>query len=427
MGKYALGILAAMLIFGLSICYQRQVGYAPDEGNHIYYVENLAEELSIPDWQAWRYGTYRGHAYHLFSPLPYLPYLIFYKQIESTKSVRRHFSSEKSFLRLAGLFFTGVQFIVTLLICRYFFRSAVDSVLAALAVNLIPQLRYLHGYVNADSYSVLVGCLACLMIVSLMKERRVNLTNSFSVGLILSLILHAKYPTFMVGAFLFFVFLVYLGAAEETRGAKLRKFSLVLLLPALLGGLFHLSVISELANGNILAGGDHLQLMQSTFQGVVVLPSTDGLLENRISALPFLWKSLWGWAVRFGELPNWYLTALFVLCVVALVSFVKNPKEVNLEIWQKAAMLLGFGMMGATYFALALQAGLAIQGRLLFAPSVLCMLLIIKGTANAISWVAGSWFAVDRAACLLWIFVLLLGNLLLLGWGIEHVLSIGKG
>jgi hypothetical protein len=75
----AAALLTIVLVcIGLSLHYELEIGYAPDEGNHMLMVEHHSRSLALAAHEDWRYGAYRGHAYHLFSPVPYVAFVPFY-------------------------------------------------------------------------------------------------------------------------------------------------------------------------------------------------------------------------------------------------------------------------------------------------------------------------------------------------------------
>ena len=89
------------------------------------------------------YGSYRGHAYHLFSPAPYFAYVPFH-WIQKRTDVERN-----RITRLGGIVYAIAQFWVVWLLVSELLGKNGTALLVTLAANLIPEIRHLHGYVNA--------------------------------------------------------------------------------------------------------------------------------------------------------------------------------------------------------------------------------------------------------------------------------------
>lgn len=356
----------------VTVLFAYRLGYAPDEGNHLAMVKHHAETLELATWETWPYGSQRGHAYQLFSPLPYVFHVPFYILGKALYGPRMR-GRIKIVTRLGGLVIAFLQLLVTLRLAELFFERW-ESLLAAAAINLIPQLRYIHAYVNADAASILCASVAALLVAYLIVDQRpATLPMAVVTGLTLAGLAHSKYNAGLIAVVLFATFAVRAFQCSQSWRVRYRLLGIATVLPTLLAGWFQLHVYTELGNGHILAGKDHLALMASTFYGVSATESTSWAM--RAARVSDLWASIWGDFAHVGILPGAYLTVLTGIVFAACGSLVyvalraKEPAQTR----RTAFLGLGIGTCTATWLALALQPALVIQGRLLL-PYVVFLL-----------------------------------------------------
>ncbi len=361
-------LVACFLVVSISAFLAFRIKDAPDEGNHLHMVEHYAVQLRLASWKDTQYGTHRGHAYHLFSPVPYLIYLPFAwisKHVDT--------ASKRTVIRLGGCVYALIQFFLCLALTQQIFYSKTVSLLSALSINLIPQLRYIHGYINADSFSICAATFGIVVLFRVVQTTKFHLREGVLVGLALSLIAHAKYNTFPVGVLLLGVFLYRMVKGSEKFSFKWRSIGLALALPLVFSGWFHFWVYKELGNGHILAGKDHLALMRSTFkgEGTLEIPGAyfnEELTKRRIKELPYVWRTTWGGWRQLGSLPEWYLVSLMMAYILALFGAVFGMELSGKTICPGVSRLILFAtpvLLVSTYLPLALTTELAIQGRLL--------------------------------------------------------------
>ncbi len=406
----------ASICLGISLAYTLRVGYAPDEGNHALMVDHHSRAFSLATWEEWQYGTYRGHSYHLFSPAPYFAYVPFHWVQRTTEVPRRRVT------RLGGWVYALLQLWATWLIARHVFGRTWPALFVVAAVNLIPQLRYLHAYINADAYTILLGTLGFYVLLRLRALERLDLRWAAWVGLLLAGFAHGKPNGYPVAGIVAAFFAWRLLRSDTSVHERLRLAGLVLATTVVLAGPFHLHVYRELGTGELLATKAHENLFSSTFRGVetVAPPPPSKMLDYRVDERHRVWRSLWGWLVGFGELPAWMLLALAWLAGLGVVGG-------GLALLARSQLLLGsglailaFGLVSTvvTYGILAAQWPLGIQGRLLMPSSVAALYFSIGGLA----WIASKLPRISSSAAVVfaasvWIALLAASNVLLLTTG----------
>lgn len=367
----------------ITALYILNIRFAPDEKSHHTMVRYLASKSPLArSFEGWSYGAERGHSYHLFSPVPYLVHV----QVEK---FRRHFDffsvfqlSEIKIIRFGGLIYTVLQFWITYLLVRLVVPQWFSAMIISWSFNLVPQLRYLHSYINADSFSLLSATLCSYLAVLIIKRQAVSISLSLKVGLVVGLVLLSKYNCFPFAAILFSVFSLAVMKSKVVTAMKLRFIGLAIATSLIIGGWFHLDVFKELDNGHVLAGHDNLQLWSSTFYGVPEISFPTPLLEQRLTELYFVWKSTWGWFVRHAELPFRHLAVLACYALVGVLGacqLLRRGESAREGHLQRMIVVLGLGGMLITYIGLAVQSGLGIQGRFLMPAIPLLLLAIVLG------------------------------------------------
>jgi hypothetical protein len=202
----ALAIIGSLSVL-VTLAYAVNVEYAPDESSHIRVVEHHSRTLRLSTWEKWRYGDFRGHPYHLFSPVPYAVYVPFHWMRELVDQGEGG-ESGVEVLRLGGVVFAILQVLITWKIAIRLFGQTWAAGFATLAANLVPQLRYVHGYVNADAFAILLGAVAFYWILRLFDNGEPTLLTSSLVGLTLAAMAHGKYTVFPIAGLLFLVFAI---------------------------------------------------------------------------------------------------------------------------------------------------------------------------------------------------------------------------
>lgn len=404
--------LVTFVAVGLTLAFNLGVGYAGDEQSHLHVVEHHSRSISPSPWDEWAYGSDRGHAYHLFSPVPYIAYLPFERIQEKTQVGRSRVT------RLGGVVYAAAQVLVTWLISVQLLGRTTAALLLTFAVNLIPQLRYLHGYVNADSFTILMGTWAIYLAFKVWDQARIAPALVCAVGLAVAGLAHSKPTAYPIAGLLLAVFCVKLLKSSHDLRQILRRLGVVMCLTIVLAGPFHLHVYNELGTGEVMATATHLELRGSSSSGLPRNPEPSFDLPDAFipEEMPLLWLSLWGWLPQHAELPKWHLKVLAALTLVGLIGGLVGLRNSTLLDRRKRFLLalapLAFAL---TYAILLFQPDLRIQGRLLLPAGVGFLFFLVLGLAE---WLTRIPRVTREGAVIgassLWILILGVGNMLLL-------------
>ena len=371
----------------ISLFYSIRIGYAPDEGNHVYMARHVANHFRLATTEEWAYTTYRGHPYHLYSPVPYVLHV-------PTVLLDQHFGfghgfwgNDRTVRRLGGLVYAALQVIVTWLLGVALFGRTWTAVTFTSAVTMVPQLRYMHSYVNADSYTILIASVILMLSVRVIRDCRIDLGRSVMFGLAFAAMAHGKYNGWPVALIAMMTFCLVIIRQWPGLLAAYRQIGIALALPLLLAGPFYLHVFNLLDNGHILAEEEHVQLIHSTFRGVIPPPSPGlSVLLTRLPVeLVFSWRSYWGWFVGYGELSPELLRSIFIAFVVSICGFIwfgrnaiKGSSDDKVVFW---SCMLGLGVLFIILIADLVEWRIAGQGRIYMAslPLIIAMMMIGVG------------------------------------------------
>lgn len=374
---------ASFTLLAISTALAWNLSYAADEGSHYAMVHFQARNLGLADWRLFEYGALRGHLYNLYSPVPYLPYLPF----DWLSSVVGPFPGAGKppyfIVRLGGLVVALAQFAVVLALVRRMIRRAtpLQVVAVAFAVNLLPQLRYLHATINSDGMTILVATLGFAVALRLLQRPAVTTGDAALVGATLGAGAHMRYNSFIALSVLVVVFGVLVFLRPSTWHAKLRFLGLAVAIPLLVAAPFHLRVMSELGDGHVLASSDHEALRSSTFDGVVsVMPPVGKRLQIAGNAAGDIWAGMWAWYPRFFELRGILRLVLVLLVATGIAGLLLSRGRVLGRTGQGIA-LGAIGAVGATWALMALTWPYGSQGRFLLPAGVTAFAGVLLGTA----------------------------------------------
>lgn len=404
--------LALLVCLGITLAFDFTVGYAADESSHLHMVEHHSKSLDYASWEDWTEGSYRAHAYHLFSPLPYLVYVPFHWIQQRTDVPRNRIT------RLGGCVYAVAQFWVTWLLVSQLLGRTGTALLATLAANLIPELRHLHGYVNADSFAILTGTFAFYLIFRMRDGERMRLSLTAWVGLSLAGLAHAKPTAYPIAGVLLAVFAWRLRSYDYSRRELLRRIGIAVCIPIALALPFHLHVYRELGTGEWMAAATHLDLSTTTNHGLIDRRPLDlgKQLQFHWSRAYTIWMTTWGWVPWHAEIPSWILTQVSRLGILGVLGAVVAPRALAPLVVRRSLLLaLPPLTLVFTLVVLIFQSGLQIQGRLLLPAGVAALVFLILGGAALLRRLSGiSPEHSIAAVSILWIALLAWGNLRLL-------------
>jgi hypothetical protein len=384
--EIALWVAGTFVVLAISTALAWYLRSAPDESGHATVVEHYAHHIGWMTWQEWRYGPQRGHAYNLFSPVPYIAYLPFQYLADRVSALQS--ASHPLFVpRLGGLTIAFAQLWLTVAVVRRMcFRCSRVAILAvAIAVNLIPQLRYTHAYLNADALTILAATAAFAVALRVLQQEALRLVDALLVGLSLALIAYVRYNAFLIGAILLGVFAFRVIRSSSPARTRLRFIGVAVALPLLLAGAFHLHVYDELRNGHVLATIDNEQLAKSTFQGkLATTTSVDVQIKHRVKEVPNVWMSTWSWYTNYVELRGIWLWLLLVGCVGGLGGLLWSTGR----IFSPSGRWIGILAVAAFFtdwFLIASQRLSDVAGRFLLPAGVIALVAVILGCADVLS------------------------------------------
>jgi hypothetical protein len=397
-------VVGTFVLFAISTALAWYLRSAPDEASHSTVVQHYAHHIGWMTWQEWQYGSQRGHGYNLFTPLPYVPYLPFQYLVDRASALQS--SSHPLFLpRLGGLTIAFAQLWLTVSVVRRMcIRCSRVAILAvALAVNLIPQLRYIHAYLNADAMTILAATAAFLCALRVLQREHLNLVDALLVGLTLALVAYVRYNAFSVGAVLLVVFAVRVFRSSDAVRTRLRFMGVAVALPVLLAGGFHLHVYNELQNGHVLATVDNEQLADSTFKGkLTTAASLEARVKRQVRQAPNVWMSTWDWYVDYVELRGIWLWLLLLGSLVGLGGLLW-PTGHMVSTSGRWIGIVAVGTFLANWIVIASQRLTGVTGRFLLPAGVVAFAAVILGCADVLSRVgrvrrpaiaaAGAWAA----------------------------------
>ena len=156
----------------------------PDEGDRFAVAEYIYEHGELPtgDEEEVQIPGYGGS----YAYLPILPYIVMGNVMRAVSLFTEDVSALRIAARMVNLCFgTAMAFVVWLLGRRLFYRKTMLAVFCC-GIMYLPQLLFLHTYVNTESMSLLSQALILYALVRMSQERTgVKNCLIFSAGAIL--------------------------------------------------------------------------------------------------------------------------------------------------------------------------------------------------------------------------------------------------
>jgi hypothetical protein len=257
----------------------------------------------------------------------------------------------------------------------------------ALAANLVPQLQYIHGYVNADAVTILTATIAFALLLRIVQRERLSLRDAVLVGLTVGVAAHGRYNGFLVAGLLLVIYIVRASRSSSSLRTKFRLVGVAIALPILLAGAFHLHVYNELQNRHILATADNEQLAESTFQGRLRPPTpTLTLLKRAVHQAPSVWMSSWASVANppgpnYADLRGLWLWLLFLGSAAGVVELAVNTGTM-VSTSGRFVGLAAAGTVLATWVLGASQRLSGLPGRFLLTAGIPALAAAILGGAS---------------------------------------------
>ena len=333
-------LAACVVVVALSAAFAWSVGRAPDETSHLRMVRHHADHLGFSPVADWSYGNYRGHNYHLFSPVPHAVYVPFQWLSDAIGPIDGASRPERFVTRLGGLVVAVAQLLVTTALVRRMCRgcSHGQAVAIALAVNLVPQLRYVHAYVTTDAVTVLVATTGFALALRYLQRERITAIDAVAAGAVVGLIAHGRYNAFPVGVV---VLGALLFAVVRRNGGVRHAFRLIggaLALAVLIAGAFHLHVYNELRNDHLLASVENEQLRFSTDAGAPKeARSLKAAVRKGIEQVTTVWSGLWASFAEHVHLGGLAALLLAGACSVGLLGL-----AIGGRVFDRAGRMIAF-------------------------------------------------------------------------------------
>ncbi|QYG91077.1 hypothetical protein HC251_00590 [Iamia sp. SCSIO 61187] len=316
-------VAAALVLVALSSVTAWRLDYAPDETSHLTVVEVVADERRPLTWEDTRYGADRGHAYHLYSPVAYLPYVPARWVAEAVGPLEGAAHPDRVVVRFGAWSIAVAQLAATWSLVRRVLRtsSARLALAVAVAVNLVPQLRYMHAYITTDGMTVLAATVAVAVSARVLQRPRAEVVDGLLCGLAIALCAHVRYNALIVGAVTLLALAWRAARAAQPWRPRLRPLGVALAVALVLSAPFHLWVYEEQANRHVTASTTHEQLRESTFLGHLTEDvSTAELIRIRGAEVDEVGEGMWLRFQRYHKISAAIWRVLAVLTVLGVVA-----------------------------------------------------------------------------------------------------------
>ena len=411
-------ILAALvLLLGMSSYIAWNLRYAPDEVSHEFMVVHHAHSLSPATREEMSMGALRGHPYYLLSPVPYAVYIPFQWIQEAVGPVDGAARPMFVITRFGGLPIAAAQFALTIAVVRRLFRRAtpLQVIMIATATNLLPQLRYLHSYINPDALTIVAGTACFAVALRVLQRTRLGLADATLVGGTLGFAALMRLNIALTAGVLVLAFGFRVLRQGGPIRERLRFVGVAVALPVLMAGSMYLAVYAELDNGSLLPATTSMELGDSTFFGVIPpSPPLSKVIDNRLHETPSFWMTTWQWFSRYASLRGPPLVLLLVLSLVGVIGLAVPGGRLR-----RSGRIVGAAAVVAfvvTWASIAIQWHYGQQGRFILPAGVTALAVVITSTATLVDRIRRLRYGVELTAGL-WGLLLLSLDV----WGISKL------
>lgn len=357
--------LGALLLVAVSSVMAWRLDYAPDETSHLHVVDTLVEERRPLTWEDTRYREYRGHAYHLYSPLAYLPYVPAHWAADAIGPVEGATHPDRLIIRFGAWSIAVAQLAATWSLVRHLRRSSTarQALVIAVAVNLLPQLRYMHAYVTTDGMTVLAATVAVAVAARILQRQRVGVVDGLLAGLAIAFCAHVRYNALLVAGTVVLALVWRAVRSPAPWRPRLRPLGVAIAVALALSAPFHLWVYQEQANRQLTASTSHEQLRESTFLGRLTEDvSTAELIRIRREHIDPVGTGIWLRFQRYHAISTSTWRILAFLTVLGLAAALGSR---GLGRSMKALVVALAGAFVLTWVAMAAQWPFTGHGRFL--------------------------------------------------------------
>jgi len=382
--------LGVAVLVAISLALAWLLDYAADVSSHLTVVRHYARTWRWMTPEQWELGPERGHGYHLFSPVPYAPYVPF-EFLQQHVGWLHGGERGRFVVRLGGVAILVAQLAATIAIVRRMCPacSRSEGVLVAVASNLVPQLRYLHAYPNADAVTILAGTLAFAVALRVLQRSALTLRDAILVGGTLGLAAHGRYTVFVVAGLLLTLFVGRVVLGRLGPRTTYRFVGTAVAIPLLVAAPMHLHVYNELDNGHLLATVDNEQLALSTFEGDVRdVSMTAEFVRSRVRLVPTVWQSTWLSFEDYAELRGAWLGVLLGGVLAGVVGCFVRRSTIFARHGRVIA-ICAVAAVGITWAVGMFQRVSLLPGRFLLAAGVTALTGVILGNAVLVERLTG--------------------------------------
>jgi hypothetical protein len=162
---------------------------------------------------------------------------------------------------------------------------------------------------------------------------------------------------------------------------RLRIVGLVVAVPLLLAGPFHLHVYDEMRNGSLLGSTEHELLRESTFDGrLAKTPAVRQRLRDGLRDVPSIWGGMWARFPQHFEVRGPLLLVFAGASVAGLLGLALAGGRV-LTTSGRAVGLVAAGLVGMTWVAMVVFWPFGSQGRFLLPAAMTALAGLVLGSA----------------------------------------------
>ena len=372
-------VVGAVVLVVISSVISWRVGYAPDETSHLTVVDVLADHGRPLTWEDTRYGADRGHAYHLYSPVSYLPYVPARWLADAIGPMDGATHPNHVIVRFGAWPIAVAQLAVTWNLIRRVLRGSPASLALAVAfaANLLPQLRYMHAYVTTDGMTVLAGTVAVAVAARVLQRPKIEPVDGVLSGLAIALCGHVRYNALIVASVVVLALVWRVVRSDQRWRPRLRPLAVALAIALVLAAPFHIWVYQEQANRHWTASASHESLRESTFLGGFTDDvSTAELVRIRRSEVDAIGQGFWLGFQKY-HLISYRDSRNLTMAIVVGLGAVFASRRITRSI--KVLTLVLVAAFFATWVAMAAQWPFTGHGRFLLPVGLSLVAISVSG------------------------------------------------